>query len=180
MTESISPEIELRMASYSDWPALASLHHFSHSESFKPFASQAWLTSRVLSDYEKDWKKRTLDDRITTWVASTGTRIAGMVSLKPDTVYQDKDDLGPVAYLEGMHVHRDFMAQGLGRKLIRQALTHARAEKYFAVYLHVMKDNLPANQLFKSEGWIPKEEIPKGLEGVPILLCRQELGLAND
>lgn len=54
MTELNSPEIELRLASYSDWPALAPLHHFSHSESFKPYASQDWLTSRVLSDYEKD------------------------------------------------------------------------------------------------------------------------------
>ncbi|QXD26017.1 GNAT family N-acetyltransferase [Opitutia bacterium ISCC 51] len=125
-------------------------------------------------------KKRALDDRITIWIASADIRIAGMVSLKPDTAYQDKDDLGSAAYLEGMHVHRDFIRQGLGRRLIRQALAHSRAEKYFAVYLHVMKDNLPAYQLFKSEGWIPKEEIPMGLEGVPILLCRQELGLAND
>ncbi|MDG2170448.1 MAG: GNAT family N-acetyltransferase [Opitutales bacterium] len=175
MAESNSGMTTLRLATASDWRGLASLHHFSHSESFKPYASQKWLTSRVLSDYEKDWEERVFDESISTWVTATDTCIAGMVSLKPDATFQSEDDLGPVAYLEGMHVHRDFMRQGLGRKLIRQALAHARTEGYFAVYLHVMKLNQPAYELFRSEGWISREEIPKGLEGVPIVLCRCEL-----
>ena len=175
MTDAPKAEWSVRLATSSEWPALAALRHLSHSQSFKPYASEAFLTSRLLGDYERDWKTHLQDRRFFTWVAVIDEIIVGMVSIKENASYKSVGDDGRVAYLEGMHVRPGSMRRGIGRALIQRALKQARSDAYSAVYLYVMKGNFPAMRLFQSEGWNPVQEIHKGEEGVPILLCRREV-----
>ena len=55
--------------------------------------------------------------------------------------------------LWGLYVRPGNRRTGLGRALLRAALTHARGQ-FEQVVLHVVSDNDPARLLYESEGFV--------------------------
>ncbi|MCZ6672127.1 MAG: GNAT family N-acetyltransferase [Verrucomicrobia bacterium] len=175
ITKFAKGQVILRKAVPEDWLELASLHYLSHTVSFQPYASQDWLESRDLSQYEENWKERLSDNRIKVWVAKNEDDIVGMVSIRPDPIRQYSDESGKIAFLGAMHVHPKFMGNGLGRRLVNLAVSHMRSHNYTTAYLCVMKENTRALRFFESAGWRIQEFLPDGDEGVPRALCRFDL-----
>ena len=50
-------------------------------------------------------------------------------------------------------VHRDFAGQGLGKEMVRFAISRARASKMKAIRLDVLKGNVPAEKLYSGLGF---------------------------
>lgn len=177
MTEEYQGSNSVKQATETHATSLAALHFLSHTKSFKPYASRDWVLSRKLEAYERDWNQRCRNPQLKTLIIEKGDRIAGMVSIRPGDEFRAEKDPQKISYLEGMHVHPDFMRIGLGRILIQKAKKLALSEDYGVVYLHVMEANTPASRLFTSEGFLPEKRLPTGEEGVPIILCRWDLSL---
>jgi GNAT superfamily N-acetyltransferase len=57
--------------------------------------------------------------------------------------------------VNGLGVHPDFRGQGIGRGLLRTALTRLQAQGASEAMIRVHPDNAPAKQLYRSEGFLP-------------------------
>ncbi len=99
-------------------------------------------------------------DRGEMLVLTDGREIAGMMAL---TMYQAADyhgipwasglPDGAVAVIHILAVCPDYAGLGVGRRLVREAVTLARANGKKAVRLDVLESNTPAQRLYESEGF---------------------------
>lgn len=79
-----------------------------------------------------------------------------------------------IGYL-GMHVHRDFRRQGVGRALLKQGLEDSKQYGFHRVELYVYKSNINAIKLYKQFKFYMMEELdivtlPSGKETTNIHL----------
>jgi GNAT superfamily N-acetyltransferase len=95
--------------------------------------------------------------RGTVWVAREGEQLVGMVSLQ----YLFSTALGgPVAILEDMVVAASHRGQGLGRRLIEQAVAHARAQGCRRITLLTDRENLAAQRFYANAGFSISTMVP--------------------
>jgi GNAT superfamily N-acetyltransferase len=67
---------------------------------------------------------------------------------------------GPVAWLEDLVVAPDRRGQGLGRALLAAAIDQARQRGLLRITLLTDHDNLPAQTLYASAGFVPSTMMP--------------------
>ncbi len=69
------------------------------------------------------------------------------------------------AQLVNLAVRPDHRGQGLGRRLLREALALSRSEGLSPVRLEVRAGNVPALRLYASEGFVETSRRPRFYEG---------------
>ncbi len=160
----------IRHAILDDYKQIAKLIYQSHTVSFVPFASSEWVGSRERSEYEARWRRKLSEhssDRITLVAEHHGT-IVGTVSVSPmDSPEYD-------AQLHGMHVAPNQTGQGTGGSLMAEAIRVIEKQRYRRVQLGVIAANRGARRFYEAHGWELAQELPGGIEGVPIVIYSLE------
>ena len=67
--------------------------------------------------------------------------------------------------------------QGLGKRLVREAIEFSRAAQYETIFLWTVKDLEPAGSVYAAAGFIVTEENERDLWGARVVEQRQELRL---
>lgn len=103
---------------------------------------------------DEEWIKRISDPKRFYLFAKSYDKITGMVG-----VAQSKEE-EKILIVIGMYINKEFRKQGLGKRLLEEALDRARKfEGYDNIKLWVHKDQHPAINLYKSMGFVTVEEI---------------------
>ena len=134
----------------SDIPGLCALlvELFSLEQEFSPDLTLQAEALNLLIDAPQ---------RGTVWVAREGDRLVGMVSLQ----YLISTALGgTVAILEDMVVAASHRGQGLGRRLIEQAVAHACAQGCRRITLLTDKENRAAQRFYANAGFSISAMVP--------------------
>ncbi len=187
MPEQHGQHVRIARPERDGYRAIARLHYLSHTIAFREFASQEWLATRDLGEYERTWR-----DLMTNpspgnvfWVARSLGEIVGMVRVSPAASLPAGAEarLSPsarrplnFASLNSMHVHPDKRGAGIGRQLMAAATAHMESAGYTHAYLGVIEANTEARRFYEAAGWREESREPVGVEGVPI--CHYRLALA--
>ncbi len=164
----VSREVIIRKATTGDALQIGRLIYRSHTMSFPAFASNKWVASRELNEYES----KTMDNlsnahpASATYIAEINDQIVGTVRVTP--IDDDHFD----AMLAGMHVDPDSTDSGIGSVLMHHALAFIATQGFAAVQLGVIAGNAGARRFYERYGWESHEEIPVGVEGVPVVIYR--------
>jgi RimJ/RimL family protein N-acetyltransferase len=156
-----------------DFDEVAALIYRSHTISFAPFASEQWVESRSLDEYQSKWRSLLLEDSpdSMTLVAVLDDVIVGTTTVSRS----DAPDFD--AQLVGMHVEPNLTGHGIGGELMNAALDFIAERQFARVQLGVIASNTRTRHFYAKYGWVLDQEIPDGIEGVPIvtyLLVRAE------
>ena len=155
-----------RPSTPSDFDSVATLVHRSHTISFAPYASAAWVESRNLNEYRLKWKSVLADESedAITLVSVSDDSIVGTVHVSP----LDSPEFD--AQLNGMHVDPDQTGRGIGGLLMTAAIAFIIQRRFKRVELGVIAANNGARRFYEKHGWVLNEELPDGIEGVPIAI----------
>jgi ribosomal protein S18 acetylase RimI-like enzyme len=178
-SKTAAPKLSLRIrpATPADAAAIARLHHASHTTSFAPFASAAWLAARDPAAYARDWRERlaAADARGGTWIALADGEVVGVMSALPET----GDAADPaVAMLRAVHVDPRRLGLGIGRALWIVVTAALRARGFARARFDVIEANARARRFFEAAGGRCVGRAPAGVEGVPIVTYELDLASA--
>lgn len=81
-----------------------------------------------------------------------------MVGILCTTIYGHASKRGPVCWIREIAVHPDAQRQGIGRKLILQALLYGRERGAKRAFLAADENNHGAIHLYQSVGFVPDED----------------------
>jgi N-acetylglutamate synthase-like GNAT family acetyltransferase len=161
------PEIELRHdLRPGDLGTIVDLHgtiyarEYGFDESF-----QAYVTG-PLAEFVRTHAHR---DRI--WLAEQNARIVGCIAIVGTTQNQ--------AQLRWFLVDPSVRGQGLGRRLLQEAVEFSRCQNYQSVFLWTVSALTTAAHLYQSLGFKKVEERPGKLWGVDVVEERYVLDLEN-
>lgn len=164
MTNNENASTDVRAATADDYARVALLIYESHTNSFAPFASAEWVESRDLDEYRAKWQQTLSDTSAgrTTLLVESDEGLIGTVSISP----MESADYD--AQLHGMHVAPNQTGQGTGCALMLEALRFIERQRYRRIQLGVIASNTGARRFYEAHGWTLEQELPNGIEGVPI------------
>ena len=145
----MSAPCQLRAAAASDAETLAVLHTDSWRRTYRGMMSDAFLDGGALDNRRDVWRERlgTANPDQLVLLADDGTRIVGFICAFA------QGDAGWGAYIDNLHVVRDWHGRGVGRVLMRAAAEWVcRMEPDAGVYLWVMEANAPARAFYDRLG----------------------------
>jgi ribosomal protein S18 acetylase RimI-like enzyme len=111
-----------------------------------------------------------LDHKSFVGVATLGGRLAGSYHLKPNFV-------GRGAHIAnaGYFVVRDLRGQGIGERLVRHSMEHARALGFDALQFNAVFASNPARRLYERLGFQVIGTIPDAIDGEAIVIYWRRL-----
>jgi GNAT superfamily N-acetyltransferase len=139
----------LRTGNDRDWPAVGDLHHRSRADAYRGFLSAralAYGSGSAMGEYWAERGKWEADTHRLT-VAERDGRIIGFTYLGPS----EQDGVGELC---AIHVDPAELGTGVGRELMRDALTKLAALGDRAV-LWVLDGNDRARRFYEKGGWSP-------------------------
>jgi len=110
------------------------------------------------------------------YIARIGAETAGTIILnhEPEAGYRNgkwltTDDYRYICVIHTLAVHPDFLKCGIGTELLMFAEQVAREEQCISIRLDVVKENIPAEQLYQKCGYQPAGTVSLGYEadGIP-------------
>ncbi|NQW21686.1 MAG: GNAT family N-acetyltransferase [Chloroflexi bacterium] len=163
-----SDSINIRSAVPSDCESVAALVYRSHTVSFNSFASSEWVSSRQLGVYRSKWRELLSDHSqdAATFIAVVNDAVVGTVRVSPI----ETSNHG--AQLSGMHVEPSQTGNGIGGLLMTRAIAFIKERGFDSVELGVIASNSGARRFYETHGWEVTEELPDGIEGVPIAIYK--------
>ncbi len=156
----------VRQANTDDADSIARLIFRSHTISFAPFASEEWVGSRRVDEYQSRWRDvlGAEAENDATFVAVLDGKIVGSVRVGPiDSTEFD-------AQLIGMHVDPERTGHGVGSLLMAGAIAFIAEQDFKHVELGVIAANIGARRFYERHGWVLVRELPNGIEGVPVVI----------
>jgi ribosomal protein S18 acetylase RimI-like enzyme len=111
-----------------------------------------------------------IDHKSFVGVATLGSRLAGSYHLKPNFV-------GRGAHIAnaGYFVVRDLRGQGIGERLVRHSMEHARFLGFDALQFNAVFASNPARRLYERLGFRAIGSIPDAIDGEAIVIYWRRL-----
>jgi ribosomal protein S18 acetylase RimI-like enzyme len=160
----------IRPSNPEDYESVAQLIYRSHTISFKPFATEEWVTSRDIDEYRERWREDLAASASASnesmFVAVIDDAIVGTVKVGPT----DSPDFD--AHLVGMHVDPELRGGGIGSLLMARAKAFIKEQGFERVELAVISSNALTRNFYENHGWVEHASIPVGGEGVPLKIYR--------
>ncbi|HXQ89121.1 MAG TPA: GNAT family N-acetyltransferase [Solirubrobacterales bacterium] len=153
------PEIQVRQATAGDAPEIARLLHDFNAEFEEPTPPVEALSERV----------RTLLAAAEIAVLLSGEGPDGLALLRFRPALWSG---GAEAYLQELYVVPRLRGQGIGRRLLEEAIDLARAEGADGIDLNTGETDTAARALYESMGFTNREGGP---EGPPMLFYEREI-----
>lgn len=165
-------EIQIRKAVDADLDCIGKLYEdvCDYLEAHRNYPGWRKGIYPVRSDAEEGLMENAL------YIALIGKKTAGAFMLKhrPEEGYQNGkwltvEDYEHIYVLYTLAVHPDFQKHGIGTELLMYAERVAREEKCVSIRLDVVKDNLPAERLYRKCGYQLTGTVSLGYEayGLP-------------
>jgi len=156
-------EYSVVTAGLADYQKIASLHHLSHSLSFREFAPKSWTASRNFAEYRASWSSM-LDSQTSrerTWIALKDTHVIGTVTIQNlencSSIFRPSGlngiPVSDVACLRLMYVHPEYMRKGVGRALIQELIKFCNQNGYRLGSLITHAANARARRFYESQDW---------------------------
>ncbi len=161
----------IQRATLDDYESVARLHFLSRTVSFAPFISERWLNSRRLDDYLSGWQETlgSAADGESTLIARNGDEAVGIVRVARSEVPESELDVNG-AELIRIHVVPGVTGKGVGTLLMRRSLDYIREQNFSRVVLGEIAANTGARCFYEFHGPVLVEELPDGVEGVPVAI----------
>jgi ribosomal protein S18 acetylase RimI-like enzyme len=172
--------VAVRRATPADADGIARLHYLSHTTAFRPFAPAAWVASRDLEQYRRNWLERlgTSGEPRASWVALEGHDIVGTAS-----AIWFRRDLSAggrrFAAIRAVHVHPQRIGLGIGRQLWDCVRSFLQANHCARAGVDTILANARARRFFEAAGFRLVRIAPCGVEGVPIAIYELDLEAAD-
>ncbi len=168
----------IRPAAEADLGALASLAATTFEEANRDSTDPADLEAIVRNTRSREYFDSVLGDDDILLLEDDGRPIGyaqfGDVKLPLEREFRAPRD----QYLERLYVLAQYHGRGLGRRLLRAALTHPRLAAAANVWLNVWSRNATAIGLYESEGFRVVDQydfhLPSGETGDPELVMMRE------
>lgn len=152
----MNPDIQIRKATESDLDDIGKLYEdvcdYLQTHNNYPGWKKGSYPTR------SDAENGLLDDGL--YIACIGNKTAGTMILnhEPEEGYHNgnwltEDDYPHIYIVHTLAVHPDFLKYGVGTQLLMFAEHMARKEQCISIRLDVVKDNIPAEQLYKKCGY---------------------------
>lgn len=138
-----------------DYKAIAALHAKSWQENYRGTFSDAFLDDAVIDDRLAVWKDRFAipKENQFVYVAEVENSVVAFIC-----AYLDKDPTYGTL-IDNLHVHSEFIGQGIGERLIIEAAKFLRANDKQSMYLWVLTSNTKAIKFYRRMGGIPMETV---------------------
>jgi len=147
--------ISYREAISSDWENIALLHARSWQLHYRGSMTDDYLDNQVVDERKSVWKKRfeePNDKQLVTVVESDNLLIGLLcVFLDANVTYG--------ALLDNLHVHPNYMRQGIGKVLMKKSADLALQHNQISMYLWVLTGNENAIQFYESVGGIRHDTV---------------------
>jgi N-acetylglutamate synthase-like GNAT family acetyltransferase len=109
------------------------------------------------------------NDRERVWIVEKDEKVAGSIAI----VEASKEE----AQLRWLLLHPDLRGDGIGRKLVEEAISFCRDSGYSLVFLWTVSELAAAARLYRSMGFQKTEESANALWGTEVIEQRYELRL---
>jgi GNAT superfamily N-acetyltransferase len=163
-------EIVIRAAQTGDAAALARIHIDSWRAAYKGLVPDSHLQGLSYDKREAGFRKAIADSGGSTFVAETGERIAGLMTIGPS---RDADlDSTAVAEIWGIYLAPEFWRQGIGRRLVEEAEMMFVAKRYAGAILWVFEGNPQARWFYEAMGFAPDGKSRMLNPGTPLKAIR--------
>ncbi|MEZ8100873.1 GNAT family N-acetyltransferase [Vibrio bivalvicida] len=141
--------MELKVAEYSDYERIATLHAQSWKQFYQGILGKEYLESEVLEERKSIWQTRLINPPFNQHVLliEEGGLLCGFICAFGN------HDFEKGTIIDALHVDLAYRGKGLGVKLIAEMAKWI--EQYFpdnGVYLEVMKDNKQAVEFYEHLG----------------------------
>ena len=145
--------VSVHPIAFNDWPEYRKVRLSALKDSPQAFGS-TWQQEVILPD--EDWAARTI-------ASASGESGRGFFAIHRGEacglVWCLLSDTDPrIAHIYAMWTAPNVRGQGAGRALLEQCISWAKSKGAHHVHLSVVKDESPAMQLYKSQGFYPVGE----------------------
>lgn len=133
--------MNIRPATASDRPAIASVHATSWREAYRGILPTAYLENDVGDDLAKQWRDRAVAERDVVLVVED-PEIVGFIAVwcQPDP------------FIDNLHMLPARRSKGLGRELMAHAARELESRGHEAAHLWVLADNRRARVFYERLG----------------------------
>jgi len=161
--------LEIRLATPSDAPAIASIHVRCWQEAYRHIVPDAVLDSLSVAAHEQLWRhgleSGAADARL--WIAEDAGSAVGFCA----TGSSSDDDATPETVEVGaIYLEPDRIGTGVGRTLFEHALKDLRERGFRTSTLWVLRDNRLARRFYEVAGWQPDGAEQASSRGGPGLI----------
>ncbi|UCH86295.1 MAG: GNAT family N-acetyltransferase [Dehalococcoidia bacterium] len=136
-------QAEVRLAVAEDWQGFLVLAGAMYQE----FEEEGPPGQRLMELFDRALAP---DSPFKLFFAVEGGELCGMLSL---AIAPTTQEAGCFAYLDDLFVLEHYRGQGIGTKLMREALNHARRSGCIRVELGTRRDNIRARRLYERLGF---------------------------
>lgn len=138
----------VRLATTSDFQAIASLHTSSWRTAYKGILPDQFLSDGLEKEREQYWIKKmsALKEREFVLIAESKGEAVGFIAVL------DKPEAGIDAFIDNLHARPDRKGMGIGGKLMREAAKKLTESNRKSVYLWVLVGNIAAEGFYLSKG----------------------------
>jgi GNAT superfamily N-acetyltransferase len=149
-----SNRLTIRKATLSDVGQLAALHLGAWQKNFKGIIADSFLNSLTLAQFEARRRRAIRDQTLTNLVAinEAGQLVGFSISGKE----RDQNELY-TAEISALYVHTDHQQKGIGKLLLKAAVSTLVDEKHQAMLIWTLADN-PACKFYERCGGLVIEQ----------------------
>lgn len=145
--------VQLRLATPSDVPALRRLAVQTQVDTFGAFNSEANMNAYLQQAYSKENLQRELDEAGSrNYLAFQDDRLAGFMRLRRSSEVEHL--LGPnTIELQRLYVDTALKGQGIGGRMMQEALDYATSAGFDWIWLGVWERNFAAQAFYQKWGF---------------------------
>jgi GNAT superfamily N-acetyltransferase len=152
----------MRVATSEDALSIAYVHHNSRQLAYRSILGEELLNAQSLADREKFWKEQTTRERLddAEILVAENANTPGIIGfivwfkLSEKTDISDKTDTSlPVAEIDRIYVHPEFIGKGVGSALMKHCLGRLNTLGYKRAILWVFEANARARSFYEAMGF---------------------------
>jgi len=147
--------VEIREATLSDIPDIASVHVASKQAAYAGIVDEAFLQSKTHDEYIEKWTQWLGEEGLTVSILYQDAKPCGFISYgRMQTPPPGTSKIRPqyTAEIYAIHIHPSYWRQGLGTDLIQYATQGLKESKHSSLCLWVLGKNERATQFYDDLG----------------------------
>jgi GNAT superfamily N-acetyltransferase len=138
----------IRKANGMDAAKIAELHALSWLSTYRGILPDSYLDNDLFAERNSYWvhKLKTLTENDFVLLAEEGAIAIGFIAVL------DRPEAGCDAFIDNLHVRKEFKGKGIGRALMKEGARLLRESKRNSAYLWVLDGNTAAGRFYLSRG----------------------------
>jgi len=145
--------IEIREGKFSDVAAMREVAIQSYLDTFAEVNTPENMSAFLAEAYSQQQLEQEFNEPGSLlYLAFSGSRVAGFLKLRQNSEVEYKLGKNTIE-LQRLYVHKDFLNQKVGAKLMQRALDYASEKKFEWLWLGVWEKNFNAQRFYEKWGF---------------------------